>query len=368
MDTNETQDAPEGEEALVGTNEPQCAEGDCGDSPQPAPGTAYSSTHANFRDHIVDRTGDLLREAVAVAQQLPRAVIQEIVEPLTGERALVSIDRNGISQITPEVFDAYRFSPRDRRGTATMTRIESFIAHVLRFADKDSAIFANEDRKAPSLTAVLDYHDRVNDGEGADAVTYSGALPRHCRHRSVFAFPLSDEWKAWMAKNGQPMAMVEFAAFLEDHIVDVEAVDSDTVFGEALQRFIKTVPNGAIASPTRLMALATGLKVNEASTVQEVRNLSSGEAQVQFTSEHKDADGQPLAIPGLFIITIPVFAGSTTVYRIAARLRYRKTPSGITFWYDLWRTDLVFDDAFTEACMRVRVSTGLPLFYGQPEA
>lgn len=359
MDTNENQDPlGQAEETLVGTTEPQLAEGT-------AAGEPFNFTHTTVREQIVDRTGELLTRAVQVAQELHRPVIGEVVEPLTGQPALVQIDGSGIKPLPASTFDSYRFAPRQRAGTAMFTRVESFIAHVLRFCDPDSVVFANEDRRAPSLTAVLDYHERVAWGTGDEK---RDAQPRFGRHRAVFAFPLSDEWKAWLANDGKPLAMIEFAAFLEDHIVDVEAVEPDTVFGEALQRFIKTVPNSAIAGPTKLMALATGLKVNEASTVQEVRNLSSGEAQVQFTSEHKDADGQPLQIPGLFIITIPVFAGSTTVYRIAARLRYRKTPAGITFWYDLWRTDLVFDDAFTEACIRVAASTGLPLFYGQPEA
>jgi hypothetical protein len=106
--------------------------------------------------------------------------------------------------------------------------------------------------------------------------------------------------------------------------------------------------------------------VNERSAVKEAINLSSGEAQVQFAAEHLDDAGQPLRVPGLFLIGIPVFLHGP-LYRIAARLRYRKTPAGLVFFYQLWRADRTFDHAFREACERVRIETELPLLFGRPE-
>jgi hypothetical protein len=326
-----------------------------------------SQSHV-YRDHIVDRTGELLSRAVEVARDFPKSTIGNIAEPLTGVTALVTIGADGVKAIPASTFDTYRFAPRERTGVARVTRLRSFIDHVNRFKTSDSAVFANESDATPQLVAVLDYHESVNEGEGDDAVTKLDAQPRFGRHRTAFCFPMSDEWKAWTGASGTLMGMVDFAKFLEDNIVNVQAVDAATQFSEALTAFIATVPNSTMASPTKLMALATGLKVNEASTVQEVRNLSSGEGQVKFTSEHRDDAGGQLKVPGLFIIAIPVFAASNDLYRIAARLRYRKTPDGIVFWYDLWRTDLVFKHAFDEACEQVIEETALPLFYGSPEA
>ncbi|WP_246152723.1 DUF2303 family protein [Sphingomonas montanisoli] len=65
-------------------------------------------------------------------------------------------------------------------------------------------------------------------------------------------------------------------------------------------------------------------------------------------------------------MAIPVFRNDT-FYRLAARLRYRKTGEGIVFWYDLWRADPTFDDAFTQAVARVAAGTELPVLYGKPE-
>ena len=55
-------------------------------------------------------------------------------------------------------------------------------------------------------------------------------------------------------------------------------------------------------------------------------------------------------------------------WRIAARLRYRKTDEGLVFWYELLRADLTFDTAIKEACERAAAATDLPLFFGAPES
>ena len=71
-------------------------------------------------------------------------------------------------------------------------------------------------------------------------------------------------------------------------------------------------------------------------------------------------------MPGLFLIGLPVFRHGQ-FYRLAARLRYNKTPAGLIFWFDLWRGDRAFDDAFNEACELVAIKTALPLLFGKPE-
>ncbi|TXH10344.1 MAG: DUF2303 family protein, partial [Hyphomicrobiaceae bacterium] len=50
-----------------------------------------------------------------------------------------------------------------------------------------------------------------------------------------------------------------------------------------------------------------------------------------------------------------------------ARLRYRVKDGALTFWYELWGIDRVFELAFTDVCNLARDQTGLPLFYGTPE-
>lgn len=294
-------------------------------------------------------------EVRAIIEDYAVPQLETLIEPGTGLEALAQLTPSGVRAVPADVFDGFRLAPKFRYGTAEFTAIESLIDHVNRFKDADSALFAVDDRSSPSITAVLDYHRA-----GADAD------PRFGRHRSLFQFPLSDEWKAWIKSDGEAFSMGEFAAFLEDRIIDVlDLIPGEDSLPEDMQRFVNTV-GGSIASPSKLIELSVGLKVNERSAVKEAINLASGEAQVQFVAEHVDDAGQPLRVPGLFLIGIPVF-NQGPIYRLAARLRYRKTPGGLVFFYQLWRADRTFDHSFREACERVHVETELPMLFGKPE-
>ena len=301
-----------------------------------------------------DATGTAT-EVRHIIEEYLRPETEIIHEPGTSVEGYVQWTAHGPKPVPRSVFDEFRLAPRTREGTAEFTSIESLIDHVNRFKDGDSALFAIDDRSSPSITGVLDYHRAGADGD-----------PRFGRHRSLFQFPLSDEWKAWTKSDGEVFTMGEFAAFLEDRIIDVlDMIPGEDSLSEDMQRFVNTV-GGSIASPSKLIELSVGLKVNEQSAVKEAINLSSGEAQVQFVAEHVDDAGRPLRVPGLFLIGIPVFRHGP-IYRIAARLRYRKTPQGLVFFYQLWRADRTFDHSFHEACERVQVETELPMLFGRPE-
>lgn len=302
-------------------------------------------------EQTIDRPGELLETAIGIAEKHLRPEIVEVIDPRDGTKAPVVLDE-GAHALDSAIFDSYRPQPLRRKGSASLSRIESFTDHVNRFKDTASAIFATEDPHNPKLTAVLNYHTA---GDGA---------ARFGDHRSVYAFPLSPEWKAWFGQNAKAMSMIEFAAFLEDHIVDVLAEPG--TLSEAAQQFV-TATGGKFATPTRLIEIARGLQVNESAVIKEARNLSTGEAEFTFDTTHTGADGKPLKMPNLFVIAIPVFARSTVSYRLLARLRYRKTASGLVFFYELWRPDLIFTDAFEEAVTQVSKATELPVFMGTPE-
>lgn len=302
--------------------------------------------------------GALVRESVKAAGTLLPVEIVEIIEPGTEAKALVYKGPGGVVGIDPGIFDGYRDTPRRREGIARLTTLDSFISHINRFKSEASAIFAMDNPTAPTLQSVLDYHP-----EGpADAV---GSEPDFGEHRGRYDFPLSDEWKAWKAKNGEGLSMADFAAFLEDHIGDVILAEPGAL-NEDMEGFMTRTGYENIASPSRLMELSRGLSFNEKSEVREVRNLQSGEAQLLFTAEHVDAVGAPLNIPSLFVVELPVFRFGD-YYRLLARLRYRKVGTSIRFSYELWRADKVFDEAFRKAADKAADETGLPLFYGAPE-
>lgn len=299
-----------------------------------------------------DENRGLIGEARSLVEDYVRPEIETFKEPVTGVEAPVILDKTGAKPLPASFFDDYRTQPARRMGTASLLDLTSLIAHVERFKDADTMLFATDDRSAPSITAVLDYHKAGAKGD-----------PRFGQHRARFAFPVSDEWKAWTGSNKKPMAMIDFAAFLEDRIIDV--LDAPTDLPEDMQRFVKAI-GGNIATPTKLMEIAVGLKVHEKSNVGETVNLASGEGEISFVSTHTDGAGKPLKVPNLFLIGIPVFKNGPA-YRIAVRLRYRKREGALCFWYELWRQDPVFDDAFGEALERVRAETALPVLLGSPE-
>lgn len=243
-----------------------------------------------------------------------------------------------------------RSAPKNRGGTASLTDLDSFISHVRRFSDDDSVIFLDENRQAPKLVAVLDYNRQGPEG-----------APRFGCHKSSYAFPVSDEWRAWTSKNKAWMGVEEFAAFLEEHLIDVVATH-----GETAKDFAKLF-GVDLSSPVRLLELSKGLSIHVGARVEKHVNLSTGEGQVHFAETHQGAGGTQLKIPGAFAIGIPVFRNGHP-YEIPARLRYRVAGGSITWAYDLHRFDAAFDEAIRDAAEKAGEATGRAVLFGTPEA
>lgn len=303
----------------------------------------------------------------------PVAETRKLMEDLYNPRILDLVPpETAIDEATPAVMvvprgtelrpikpllDAFRTAPERRKGTAVLTDLASFIAHTVRFADTDSVIFANSDPQKPSLTSVLDYH-RI----GADGA------PRFGQHRAVHRFPLSEPWSLWAQADGKVLTHREFAELIEDRIGDIllpplsAETDEDAKLHEVVRGLGLT-----LAGPTRLLELSRGLKVNEESRVTCAHNLSTGEIQIQFETEHKDGAGAPLKVPNAFLVGMPVFENGAP-YRVIMKLRYRLNGGKVVWIVQRHRPDLTFKHAFDEACQRVREETGLPLLMGSPEA
>ena len=251
-----------------------------------------------------------------------------------------------------ELAAPYLKAPERRQGEAILTDLASFCAHVKRFASSESVIFADRTSEAPSLLAVLDYHPA---GPENDRAAYG-------HHRARYPFPLSEEWKAWTGADGESRGQADFARFLEDHLADVLAPD---VAGKGAKAFVELLSCG-FASASKLLELSRGLTVRVGSRVSQVVNLQSGEGRLEFSAEHAGADGKPLNVPGAFLLGVPVFRNGA-LYQIPARLRYRVNGGSVTWSFDLYRSQAVFDHAVDEACAHAAKETGLPLFMGSPE-
>jgi hypothetical protein len=277
----------------------------------------------------------------------------KVVDLAVGDQKLQVLVAAKGTEVTSikELADEYRTAPERRKGLAEMTELESFIAHVKRFSDEDSALFADRDARAPSLTCVLDYHKATAEG-----------APRFGQHRTRYVFPLAEEWVAWTGASGKPMTQALFAEWLENRIADVsdplEALDTTkNVMNQLLCTF---------ASPAVLVDLARGLTVRVESVVANSQTLKSGESVMRFDTQHTDERGAPLNIPGAFLIAVPVFRSGAR-YQLAAKLRYRVAQGKVSWFFDLHRAAETLDHAIREAADAAAAATELPLYVGRPE-
>ena len=249
------------------------------------------------------------------------------------------------------LFEAWRDRPERKIGTAKAQTLDAFMSLTRRHASPTTtAIFADTSWRTPSLTAVLDYHDEAGGGAG------------HCRHRVHYPFPLSEEWKAWVAQDAKPMSQGDFAAFIEDHIADLSSPTEAEV--AAFERDFSML----VATPADVIQLSRGLAVQVDAKVKSAITLQTGEMQVLFEEAHVGpGSGSPLKVPGLFVLAIaPFFLGERI--RLPVRLRYRVTEGRIVWRFHMFRPDFYVAERIREDLDAVRAALSLPCFEAAPEA
>ncbi|PIE15146.1 MAG: hypothetical protein CSA68_07285 [Rhodobacterales bacterium] len=280
-----------------------------------------------------------------------------------------------------KVFDVSKYrrealefmKPIRRQGTAHLADLQSIIDWANRFKGSTSALFANPDMNAPTLTCIADYHDC-----GPIDVTTTTGDPsaRHCHHRAVYNFPLSEEWKAWMRVSGERLNKDDLGDFIEAQAKDIMDPSPAILTGSVSDknqpwenRLIETAQKieGRYGQLTQLLAISKKFQVHETSNLTVKTNRDSGEQEIQFVNEHKAPDGQPLRIPNLIIIAIPVFLNGAP-YRMPVRFRYRKTGGEVRFILSIYNPEKAFESAFGEAVETATTETDLPTFMGRPES
>lgn len=243
--------------------------------------------------------------------------------------------------------DEWRTAPERRAGTATILTLDSLIAFANRHKDADSVLFSNLDASIPWISAVFDYHTIAHD-------------PRFGKHRAHYAFPLTQEWKAWRATDGKSLTQGEWAAFLEEHIAELAApLDAEK---SGYERIFQT----KIATPAELITLSRGMSVTVEAKIRDFRTLASGETEIAYEEVHKDGSGAKLIVPGLFIVSVPLFVDAAPT-RVLARLRYRKKDGLLAWFYQLYRADAEVREAMRQDADRVASETSMPMFEGSPE-
>ena len=318
-------------------------------TPNPAPdGEALLSTTSLVSGAPIDikAVQDLANDA---GSRIAYARIDEAPHGLPS-KVPVFIDRKTGKVVSVKaLFEEFREKPERKKGTAVVNTLDSFVDLANRHKTDDSAIFADTDWRNPSLTAVVDYHKNE-----------SGGLADNGKHRVHYPFPLSEEWKAWIAQDGKPMDQADFAEWIEDHLPELAAPDQ-----REAEHYLETF-GLKVAAPNEMVKLSRGLQIHVESRMKNNVTLQSGEGEITWDEEHKDAAGNRVTVPGLFILNIPPFFMGTAT-RIPVRLRYRAAGGTIKWFFKLHRPDVVITGQIEEDLARAAMATALPCYRGKPE-
>lgn len=240
--------------------------------------------------------------------------------------------------------EAWRIFPERKKGTATVSTLDSFIDLINRHKTEHSVVFASTCWPKLFLLAVIDYHE-ANEGNAAFG-----------QHRINYTFPVTDEFNAWMAMDGKAMSQLDFATFIENRIAEVASPsEDDKQYSDLFQT--------KFASAADMMMLSRGLEVHVASAVKAQHTLASGEKEIVFTEQHDTK----ITVPGLFMVSVPAFLDSDPV-RLPARLRYRVASGSISWFYQMYRWKELLRKAIVQDVLTVHETTNLPTFEGMPES
>lgn len=266
--------------------------------------------------------------------------------------------------------DEYASQPDRRTGNAILADLSSLAEWTNRHKSKDSVLFCDTDPKAPSMTAIIDYHAEGDDNE---------KTARFGRFTGHYAFPLDERWKIWSAINGKALNQAMFAEFLEENVNDLIAPDmkidgagneikfDPLAHRDAVSKFLALI-GGEVATPAEVVKLSRGLSLTAQAKVGSRVNTQSGERAVVYEEVHTDGNGEKIRIPQLFLICIPFFHLSTNFYRIPVRIRYGLSDGRVIWTLALWNTDEIFDEAVRDAAADACADTALPLFFGKAGA
>jgi uncharacterized protein YfdQ (DUF2303 family) len=229
--------------------------------------------------------------------------------------------------------------PDRRKGTAKHQTLQSFIAHMLRFKDDDSAVWAFNASQDATLVGILDYHRTGADG-----------APRWGSHRAAYNCPLSDAWRQWGEGRPRSFSQESFSEFLE-------ARDFDLATG--------AMSTGTVApTPAHMISMANKLEVYSSATAKRSRDPNTHRVLLSYQEDKGVAgDIQP---PPVFAVSIPVFTDSEPEF-MEVRLKVGIEGAKATFTIQIHNAEAIWRKSFEKVLSEVILKTGLPVYQGSPE-
>lgn len=232
--------------------------------------------------------------------------------------------------------DARGEAPRRQRGTATLTELDSFIAHVNRHKDLESVVFA--DAANVKLTAVLNYNEKGQ------------SRPRWGDLRAVYSCPLSEPWRFWNAAAAKKWKQEDFAQLIEERMDDLASPTG----------------NGAdkdLPAPNEVLTMARSLEINTSGTFQ--RHIDPQTGNYTLINKMENTQGTT-KIPRAFLLKLQVFEAGD-FWPVEARIRFDLNGGVPLFSFFLYQAEEIKRHAFDEVRTKVKQQTELLLLAGSPE-
>ncbi|TXL70138.1 DUF2303 family protein [Vineibacter terrae] len=327
-----------------------------------------------------------LRQLAEFIQQNTRVPQTISVSRGTSDGAVAMLVPKGyaLEDVKP-ILDAFRTRPERREGTAKLTDMASFTAWVNRHRDDGSVVFCKDNINDPSLLAIIDYdmagpeqaaltYPRVDDGD--DVIDEPGHRARNGKHRAMYTFPKSRVFEAWRNASGKPMDQGEFAAFLEQRLVDVlppptsvyaDGREESALADPEIRKLIATLDK-KLATPGDLARFARGIQITAGRMAKQELNRDTGEATVVYQEEHQGEGADKVKVPNLFLIAIPVLQNDPEAWLIAVHLRYRMAGSSVKWIVELHELERVWERVLAHACQTVEQATTITPLRGWPTA
>lgn len=224
--------------------------------------------------------------------------------------------------------------PNHRSAQLTMGNHTSFIQYLQRYFSDDLLLLAQRGAKngqGYSVRGILDYHP-----DGSDHTKANWA-----EHVVVLNLQTSDEWNQWVSRSGKEMPQVDFAHFIEDHLLD-------------------------IVEPSHSVITAVATKLEAKRNVQFRSEYEPSNAQVKFLYDETvqgSVSGGHIEVPRMLKIKLMPFRGYK-VFEFDLRLRWRLDKEKLAFFYEFIRPDAILDAVFDEIIAQIQSETAKKVLEG----
>jgi uncharacterized protein YfdQ (DUF2303 family) len=246
-----------------------------------------------------------------------------------GDRAITFDVLRSDERVHVDSMERYASKPDRRRGTTTVTAVDSFALLLARPEHEESVIFADETRQ--SLTAVIDYTGWRD-------------------HRIILQMMLSDQFTRWKKSNGDYVAQTTFAEFIQDSAAD-------------------------IVNPTAadMLELAQSFQATKSVDFTSSNRISNGQVQLSYreTIDAQAGNAGQLEVPEQFTLHIPIWRGGAVV-EVKAALRYRIEHQQLRIGYKILHLDdlmrAAFEHVTDEIASKLDTGHGHELVFGPAPA